>query len=136
MARVSALLPLVAGLLVLALAPSAFASHTTAVHAASGTLGPGGSVSVSGTIECTAGYIWGVSSTVRQKSGKTFNAGGGGVNGICSTNGPEPFTINPFFGSGPFKSGKAVAETFGEVCDPTFFDCAFDSEITEIRIRK
>jgi hypothetical protein len=138
MRRVSAPVLLVASVLVLAFASSAYASHTTAVHAESGTLGPGGSVSVSGTIECTADYNWAVWLTLRQKSGKTFNAGGTFANGTCSTTGPETWTTSLFFGQGPFKSGPAVVETFSaQVCDETFSDCAFDDvRITEVRIRK
>lgn len=134
MRRVSAPVLLVASVLVLAFASSAYASHTTAIHAESGTLGPGGSVSVSGTIECTAGYDWGLFVTLRQKSGKTFNFGQGGVGGTCSTTGPQTWTTNLFFGQAPFKSGPAVAETFGTVCD--FQHCVVDGpRITEIKIR-
>jgi hypothetical protein len=136
MRRVLAPVLLVASVLVLAFASSAYASHTTAIHAESATLGPGGSASVSGTIECTAGYIWNVGLNLRQKSGKTFNVGGAGVGGTCSTTGPETWTTNLFFGQGPFKSGPAVVESSVSVCDPFFIDCAFNSEITEVRIRK
>jgi hypothetical protein len=135
MKRVSASILLVAAALALAVAPSAFSSHATEVTVQSGTLGPGGSLTVSGTIDCTAGYVWSEGTIIRQKSGKTFNFGNGSDDGICSVTGPEPFTTNAFFGQGPFKSGRAVAESFVSVCDPTFSDCASDSEITEIRIR-
>jgi hypothetical protein len=138
MRRVSAPVLFVASVLVLAFASSAYASHTTAVHAESATLGPGGSVSVSGTIECTAGYNWVLFLTLRQKSGKAFNAGGGFASGTCSTTGPETWTTSLFFGQAPFKSGRAVVETYSaQVCDETFTDCAFDNpRITEVRIRK
>ena len=138
MARFTVPALLVAGVLGLAAATPAVASHTTEVTATSVTLGPGGSVSVSGTVECTAGYFWGVTSIVRQKSGKFFNDGVGGTGGTCSTDGPEPFTTNVFFGLGPFKSGRVVVETFADVCnpDPEIFDCAFDAELKEMRIRK
>lgn len=138
MARVSASVVLVASVLAVAAgAPSAFASHATEVQAHSVTLGPGGSVSVSGSIECTEGYFWSVGSTIRQKSGKTFNTVNPGAGGICSTTGTQLWTTNFFFGAGPFKSGNAVIETSGSVCDPSFTDCAFDSEeVKEIRIRR
>ena len=136
MRRVSAPVLLVASVLVLAFASSAYASHTTAIHAESATLGPGGSVSVSGTIECTSGYEWYRSTTLRQKSGKTFNTASFASFGTCSTTGSEPWTTPLLFGQGPFKSGNAVAESFGQVCDPSYFDCAFDTEVTEVRIRK
>jgi hypothetical protein len=136
MKRVSVLILLVAAALALAVAPSAFSSHVTEVTAQSAMLGPGGSVTVSGTIDCTEGYFWFVSTTIRQKSGKTFNTGSGFDDGTCSATGPQAWTTNPFFGQGPFKSANAVAESFGAVCDPFFTDCASDTEITEIRIRK
>jgi hypothetical protein len=136
MKRVSVPIFLVAAALALAVAPSAFSSHVTEVTVQSATLGPGGSLTVSGTIDCTAGYFWFVSTTIRQKSGKTFNAGDGFAGGTCSTTGAEPWTTGFFFGQGPFKSGRAVAQSFGEVCDPEFSDCAFATETTEIRIRK
>ena len=137
MRRVSAPVLLVASVLVLAFASSAYASHTAAIHAESGTLGPGGSVSVSGTIECTAGYFWSVGLTLRQKSGKTFNTGGSNLGGTCSTTGPETWTTPLFFGQGPFKSGHAVVESGVFTCDPeACIDQAINSEITEVRIHK
>jgi hypothetical protein len=77
MKRVSVPIFLVAPVLALAVAPSAFSSHVTEVTAQSAMLDPGGSLTDSGTIDCTAGYFWFVSTTIRQKSGKRFNTGGG-----------------------------------------------------------
>jgi hypothetical protein len=138
MARFTVPALLVAGILGLAAATPAVANHTTEVNASAVTLGPGGSLSVSGTIDCTTGYFWGVTSVVRQKSGKFFNEGLGGAGGTCSTDGPEPFITNLFFGSGPFKSGRVVVETFADVCnpDPEIFECASDAELKEMRVRK
>jgi hypothetical protein len=136
MRRTSVSVLLVTAALVLAAAPSALASHTTEISVQEGTLGPGGSVTVTYTVQCTEDYQFFVGMAIRQKSGKTFNTGFSGDDGTCLTTGPETYTTDPFFGQGPFKSGRAVAESSVRVCDPEFFDCASDGELKEIRIRK
>jgi hypothetical protein len=134
MARFSLSVLLIAGVLALAVAPPAISSHVTEVHATAVTLGPGGSVSVSVTVDCTAGYEYFLASTVRQKSGKVFNTTGSGVSGTCSTDGPETVTLPLAFGQGPFRSGRVVVESFVSVCEPFAFDhCATDTEVVEIR---
>jgi hypothetical protein len=132
----SASVLLVTAALVLAVAPSALASHATEISVQEGTLGPGGSMTVTYTVQCTEGYQFVVDIFIRQKSGKTFNFGGRAEGRTCLTTGPETYTTDPFFGQGPFKSGRAVAESSVRVCDPEFFDCASDGELKEIRIRK
>lgn len=120
--------------LALAIASLALASHSTHVNAQSVTLGPGGSVVVSGTIGCTAGYTYFGTSTVRQRSGRQYNTAMNFFSGTCSATGPESYTTAPTFGSGPFRPGPATVQSSVLVCQGFFVDCASANELREIRI--
>jgi hypothetical protein len=142
MRHVSARALVVATVLLLAFAPAASASHTTAFHVESGTLDRGGSVTLSGTIDCTAGYFWTVSVLLSQKVGKAVNNGSDSMVGLCSTTGPESWTGMLFGGPQvPYKPGHAVATSFAQVCKPVpDFHCAQNADIpgekTKFRIRR
>src|SRR5687767_1307767 len=76
-------------------APVAMAQEVGEVDVQSVRLGPGGSVIVTGTIECVEGYISDVNVTVRQRSGQDFNRVVVFDNPPrpCETTGPQAFTI-------------------------------------------
>jgi hypothetical protein len=99
-----------------------------------------GSINVTGTIQCTAGYDYQLNVVIRQKSGsKCFTAAGESESGTCSTTGSQTFVLPYFFANppqdGPFRKGKAVSDAFVIVFDRDTLHETYAEEITEIRIR-
>jgi hypothetical protein len=132
---------LLLGVAALLLACSVFATTAAAqepgdVTIDTVTLGPGGSVIVTGTIECEAGGFYSGNVTVRQRgSGNTFNTASGFFNGQCEGTGPTTFTTEPMFADSPFHGGRATVSVFGEVCDPNFA-CNRDELTQEVRLSR
>jgi hypothetical protein len=113
------------------LAAAVFAPVALAQEAAPGevdvtsvTLGPGGSVTVTGTIECVAGYYPNPYIEVRQKTNGNVNniVGLQPSLNVCETDGPTAFTASGFGRVGeiekPFHRGKATIRTSGYLYDP------------------
>jgi len=120
--------------------PAAMAQEPGAVDVQSVTLGPGGSVTVTGTIQCVEDqqYFWNVD--IRQRtSGNVFLTAFGQNSGICEDTGPLLFEFTAFgrLADGaekPFHKGPAVVSTFGEICAPGGFPCERQTSIEEVRI--
>ena len=121
-----------------AFAPVAMAA-TGDVEIQSVTLGTGGTVDLTGTIECTEGMYYVVYGEVRQTTGnRPYNQGyfqspetGNYV--ACQTNGPEAFTATAV-GAKPFKKGDVLVRTTAAVCD--FSSCrSTPSVYQEFRLR-
>jgi hypothetical protein len=137
-----ALLSVVSLMLVTVFAPVAMAQEPGEVDVQSVTLGPGGSVTVNGTIQCVEGqrYDWGVN--VRQRtSGNVFLGANVGEGGTCENTGSLKFTFTTFgrvSGDGPekpFHKGQATVQTFGRLCSPDFSGCTPNQEsIEQVRI--
>jgi hypothetical protein len=122
-------------------APVALAQEPGEVDVQSVTLGPGGSVTVTGTIQCVEGqqYFWNVD--IRQRtSGNVFLLASGQNSGICQATELLPFTFTEFgrvTGDGPqkpFHKGQAVVSTFVDFCAPGGFPCERQISTEEVRI--
>jgi hypothetical protein len=127
-------------------APVAMAQVPGEVDVTSVTLGPGGSVTVTATIQCVEGQIADFATvTVRQRtSGNVFLIASGGTDPqsqICPDNEPLEFTFTSFGRVGsegpekPFHKGRAVVETFGRICTPDGFCQPNQTSVEEVRIR-
>jgi hypothetical protein len=124
-------------------APVALAQEPGEVDVQSVTLGPGGSVTVTATVECVEGQAYDAFVTVRQRtSGNVFLVTSGGESGVCPTTGPVAFTFTEFGQVGsegvqkPFHKGQAVVSTFGRTCDPVSGFCGPNqTSVEEVRIR-
>ena len=125
----------------LMLAATVFASVAMAqegtLDITSATLGTGGSVDVSGTIQCTAGAQYFVQVGVRQTTGnRPYNTGSGSYpvfQPATCTGEPEAFTIT-VFGGKPFKKGTVLVNGFAQVCDTD--SCTFpEAPNEEFRLR-
>jgi hypothetical protein len=106
-------------------APVAMAQESAEVDVQSMRLGPGGSVTVSGTIECIEGYNYNATALVRQKtSGNVINRAQVDASGSCATSEPTAFTVTGFGRVGelekPFRRGPATVQTFGTLFPPDF----------------
>ena len=107
-------------------APVAMAQEVGEVDVQSVTLGPGGSVTVTGTIECVEGYYYNATVLVRQRtSGNVINAVQVDAFGQCETTGPTAFTASGFGRTGdglerPFHRGPATIQPFGSLFAPDF----------------
>jgi hypothetical protein len=128
-------------------APVAMAQVPGEVDVQSVTLGPGGSVTVTATIQCVEGQLASFADvTVRQRtSGNVFLIASGGTDPqqqICPTTGPLEFTFTDFgqvSGDGPekpFHKGQAVVSTSGSICAPEGSPCQpIQTSVEEVRIR-
>ena len=125
-------------------APVAMAQVPGEVDVQSVRLGPGGSVTVTGSFQCVEGqqYSWYVD--IRQNtSGNVFLYANGQNSGICQTTGQLMFKFTDFGrvtgGDGPqkpFHKGPAVVNTSGQICTPEGFPCEpRQDSIEEVRIR-
>jgi hypothetical protein len=107
-------------------APVAMAQEPGEVDVQSVTLGPGGSVTVTGTIECVAGYYPSPYIEVRQKTSGNVNniAGLQPSLNVCETDGPTAFTATGFGRVGelekPFHRGPATIRTSSYLYSPDF----------------
>ena len=101
-------------------APVAMAQEPGEVDVQSVRLGPGGSVTVTGTIECIEGYDYIADVQVRQRtSGNVYNTVRVFGQGTCETTGPQAFTATGF-SDRPFHRGPATIETSGLLISPDF----------------
>jgi hypothetical protein len=99
------------------------------------TLGPGGSVIISGTAQCVEGQRIFVDVTVRQRGpGGVFNTAFGFVSLQCSTTGTTNWTTGPVFGSSPFHAGRATIQMFADRCDPDFEACVSEREVKAVKL--
>ena len=118
---------LLLGVAALLLACSVFASTASAqevgdITVDTVTLGPGGSVIVTGTVECgEAGTTIFGSIDVRQRTaGNTFNTATANFRIQCQAPGPTSFTTDAAFGDRPFHTGPASVSGGITVCDINF----------------
>ena len=119
-----ALLSVVALMLASAVfAPVAMAQELGDVEIQTVTLGPGGTLQVTGTIVCVAGHDYGISLDARQTQGnQPVKFAQGRTNTvICQTTGQETFTVDllPAQGSKPIRKGEVVVSGSGFVCGPS-----------------
>ena len=138
MAR-SVLCAVLATAVALGVASSASADHTTSVDVQSVTLGADNSVVVTATVECTEGYDVFYSVYVEQHVGKAPYNWGSGVIGYtpCTTTGPQTVQAGPIYGYGPFRPGPATIQSFVNVCDAAYTDCAsLYGVVDEVRITR
>ena len=92
-------------------APVAIAQEPGEVDVQSVNLGPGGSVTVAGTIECVQGSKYFVAVDVSQRtSGNVDNLVQLAIEGTCETTGPTDFTMGPQFSDRPFHMGPATIQ--------------------------
>jgi hypothetical protein len=117
-------------------APAAAAQQPGEVTVQSVKLGPAGSLTVTGTVQCLEGYYYSpLQVTVKQRtSGSLYNTASGQVYDQCTTNGPETFTIS-MFGERPFHRGPAAVVTFTSFCDPSFSCTNVEGPIEGVTIR-
>ena len=122
-------------------APVAMAQEPGEVDVQSVTLGPAGSVTVTGTIQCVAGFNYSVNVQVIQRSsGNRLNTGGAGTNGTCGeTTGPLTFTATGFGRVGeiaaPYRRGPAAIDPNSSLCDPSFNCKSWEGELESVHIR-
>ena len=116
-----ALLSVVSLMLVTVFAPVALAQETGEIDLQSVTLGPGGSVTVTGTIQGPAeGYHYYGDVVVRQRTGgNVYNTLDLGFSGTCEAAGPNAFTVSGFSDK-PFHRGPATVQASSTIYDPSF----------------
>jgi len=116
-----ALLSVFSLMLVTVFAPVALAQETGEIDVQSVTLGPGGSVTVTGTIQCPAeGYHYFGQVDVRQRTGgNVYNTLSLGFSGTCEAAGPTAFTVSGFSDK-PFHRGPATVQASSTIYDPFF----------------
>jgi hypothetical protein len=100
------------------------------------TLGTGGSVTITGTVQCIEGGASQVEVILRQSRGyKQYNTAGYFEFINCESTGPISFNSGPLFSeSRPFRKGNAVVEERFVLC-PLGSGCEVERTIEEIRIR-
>src|SRR5215218_11415883 len=108
-------------------APVAMAQEPGEVDVQSVKLGPAGSVTVTGTIECVAGYSAIANVDVRQRTSNNVNIlARVGMPGfiMCDTDGPTAFTASGFGQVGEietrFHKGQATIRPSGTLASPDF----------------
>jgi hypothetical protein len=98
-------------------APVAMAQEVGEVDVQSTRLGPGGSVTITGTIECVEGYFYQAGVMLRQRtSGNVYNTAQVDYYGTCETTGPQAFTATSF-SDRPFHRGPATIQPFSYIWD-------------------
>jgi hypothetical protein len=104
-------------------APVALAQEPAEVDVQSVKLGPGGLVTVTGTIECIEGYIYDSTVMVRQRtSGNAYNTVNVFASGTCEEpTGPQEFTATGY-SDRPFHRGAATIQAFGTLYNPEVSD--------------
>jgi hypothetical protein len=122
-------------------APVAMAQEPGDVELQSATLGTGGTVVITGTIQCTEGWLYSIYVEARQTTGnRPYNSGSwfypDNGSGTCQTSGPETFTVN-IVGSKPFKKGTVLVREQTNWCTPdaSFCETRPLSDLVELRIR-
>jgi hypothetical protein len=106
------------------LAPAALAKKPAEVDVQSVRLEPGGSVTVTGTIECIRGFIYDATVIVSQKTSdgrNVYNTVAVFASGTCETSeettGEQQFTATGF-SDRPFQRGAATIQASGTLYDP------------------
>jgi hypothetical protein len=132
---------LVAAVMMLAsavFAPVALAQEPGEVDVHEVKLGPGGSVTVTGTIECIEGYIYDSTVMVRQRTSRyVYNTVDVFASGTCETigTGEQEFTATGF-SDRPFHRGTATIQALGTLYDPaTSNNINWQGEVEAVRIR-
>ena len=126
-------------------APVALAQEPGEVDITSVTLGPGGSVTVTGTIQCVEGQelpFYSGTVEVRQRtSGNVFLTAQMQISGECTTTELVPFTLTDFGRTAqgferPFHKGQAVVRWAMRTCvgPGGEFPCEDQSGIEAVRI--
>jgi hypothetical protein len=119
-------------------APVAVAQVPGEIDVTSATLGPAGSVTVTGTIQCLEGYYWIADITVRQKSkGNSYNTASGQDGYTNCPPGTEQvnFSVTQF-GERPFHGGKAAVSSYGILCSlQGSCDYQFDGGTEAVHLR-
>ena len=117
-------------------APAAMAQEGQ-IDITSVTLGTGGTVDVSGTIQCTAGAQYSGEVVVRQTTGnRPFNRGADFFpqDGFTTCTGePETFNVT-VVGGKPFKKGTVLVNAAAQVCD-TDSCTIIETPFEEFRLR-
>jgi hypothetical protein len=110
-------------------APVAMAQTPGEVDIQTVTLGPGGSLVVTGTIVCEPGADYGILLEARQTQGnQPVKFGEGRTDFFVDCQGTDvqlqSFTVNvlPGPGSRPFRKGEVVLSGFSDFCGPSFCD--------------
>ncbi len=118
------------------IAPSAVAQEPGDVTITDVTLGPGGSVIVTGTIECVEGYHYFGQVDVRQRtSGNVYNTVTLHFSGTCEATGPTAFTASGF-SDRPFHRGPATVQAFSTVYPPDFsYNVNWSGAIKAVHLR-
>lgn len=118
-------------------APVAMAQVPGEVDVQSVTLGPGGSVTATGTIQCTEeGYRYFGTVEVRQRtSGNVYNTVGLNFSGTCEAGGPTAFTASGF-SDRPFHRGPATVRASSTIYSPDFSSQVnWSGDIAAVHIR-
>jgi hypothetical protein len=117
-------------------APVAMAQEVGEVDVQSVTLGPGGSVTVTGTIQCFQDWQYYGNVEVRQRtSGNVYNTVGFGFSGTCEGNELTAFTASGFSDK-PFHRGPATVRASSFLYEPVSgasLDWSGDIEAVHIR---
>ena len=110
-------------------APVAMAQELGDVEIQTVTLGPGGTLQVTGTIVCEPGHDYDISLDARQTQGnQPVKFAQGRTNTvICQTTGQETFTVDllPEEGSKPIRKGEVLVSGSGSVCGPLVCSSVF-----------
>jgi hypothetical protein len=91
-----------------------------------------GSVTLTGTVTCTADAFAFIDASLSQTVGRFTVRGFGFIEMPCDGT-AQPWSLEILGETGLFKGGHAVAVTFGQACD---FDCGFDFAETTVRLRR
>jgi hypothetical protein len=130
---------LVAAVMLLAsavFAPVALAQQPAEVDVREVKLDPGGSVTVTGTIECIRGYIYDSTVMVSQRTSRNvYNTVDVFASGTCETTGEQEFTATGF-SDRPFHRGAATIQALGTLYDPvTSNNINWGGAVEDVRIR-
>jgi hypothetical protein len=121
-------------------APVALGQEPAEVDVQEVKLGPGGSVTVTATIECIEGYIYDSTVMVKQRTSRNdFNTVNVFASGTCETSagttGEQEFTASGF-SDRPFHRGAATIQALGTLYDTaTPNNINWQGDVEAIRIR-
>ncbi len=120
----------------LVFAPVATAQEPGEFAIQSATLGPEGSIKVTGTVQCTEGDFYYITVWARQAQGnQPLRTGAGTTESTCQTTGPESFTVKVYgdIGSRPFRKGDVLLTAATAYCPDT--DCEYTQFDQVIQVR-
>ena len=93
-----------------------------------------GSATISGTVTCTGvAQDTFVDVQVRQKVGRFFINGFGGIGGFACDGSVQPWSAEVFADNGVFKGGKAATVTFAVACGS--FECGVDFQEHVVQLK-